>query len=112
MPYKKQIITNNKMKKLAYLMLMAFAMSFSFSFDTFAQDKNTAKVVMSADITCENCKKRIEKNLAFEKGVKKLNVDVENKTVTIVYRKDKTSTANLLTALNELGYRSFVKSEE
>ena len=79
--------------------------------DLLAQKKETktATVVYATDIFCDNCKKRIESNICYEKGVKELSVDVPAKTVTITYRKDKTDANKLLKALTELGYTTFIK---
>ena len=55
-------------------------------------------------MTCENCQKRIEDNISFEKGVTALDVNLPQKTVTIEYRKDKTSPDKLKAAIRELGY--------
>lgn len=76
-----------------------------------AQQKpsKTATVVYSASISCDNCKKRIESNICYEKGVKDLKVDVPSKTVTITYNKEKTDETKLLKALTDLGYTTFIK---
>ncbi|MDU1889905.1 MAG: heavy metal-associated domain-containing protein [Dysgonomonas sp.] len=74
-----------------------------------AQNKKTMKsdkekVTFDVSMTCENCQKRIEKNIAFEKGVTDMVVDLPNKTVTIEFRKDKTTVDNLQKAIEKLGY--------
>jgi copper chaperone CopZ len=53
----------------------------------FAQtNKSSIKdVVFSVNMDCNNCKKKIEKNIAFEKGVKSLDVNLQKKTVAISY---------------------------
>ena len=40
---------------------------------------------------CVNCEAKVKKNISFEKGVKNLTTDVQNKTATIVYDAEKTS---------------------
>lgn len=79
-----------------------------------AQDKNKGltTVVLSSNIKCNNCKNRIEKNIPYEKGVKDLKVDVEKKTITIVFKTDKNSAQKLLEAVEKLGYKSEIISEE
>lgn len=74
--------------------------------------KGTATVVFATDIHCESCKKKIESNIPYEKGVKDLSVDIAKKEVAITYRTDKTNTEKLLAALNKLGYKSFIKEEK
>lgn len=81
----------------------------------FGQDKKESKkatVVFDVSMTCEKCKKKIEKNIAYEKGVSDMTVDLQTKTVTIVYRKDKTSTENLQKALEKLGYTVSIHNYE
>ncbi len=53
---------------------------------------------------CEMCKERIEKTLAFEKGVKKAELDLELKIVTVSYKKEKTDPAALRKAISKAGY--------
>lgn len=101
------------MKKLANIM-MALAAMFAVSSAVSAQtdgkkDSKTATVVIAAEIDCNHCKQKIEKNIAFEKGVKDLSVSLPDKTVTITYRTDKTSAEALCAAINKLGYKSVIK---
>ena len=53
---------------------------------------------------CENCVKKVQENIAFEKGVKDLKVSLEDQTVAIKYDASKTSEATLKTAIETLGY--------
>lgn len=75
------------------------------------ETKGLATVVFSANLHCESCKKKIESNIAFEKGVKDIKVDVEAKTVTVTYRPDKTNSENLQKAIAKLGYTVLIKQE-
>ncbi len=61
-------------------------------------------VTFLVSMTCENCQKRIESNIPYEKGVTDLNVDLPNKLVTIEYRTDKTSPTKLKEAFKEMGF--------
>ncbi len=64
----------------------------AFSFNGMAQEKKqkvkksdkTETLTCWASMDCEACKSKIEKNIAFEKGVKDLKVDLDIKRV---YRK-------------------------
>ncbi|MDR0540865.1 MAG: heavy-metal-associated domain-containing protein [Dysgonamonadaceae bacterium] len=66
--------------------------------------KQTEAVVFKVNMTCENCKKRIEKNVSWEKGVKNLSVDLDKKTVTILFDTKKTNRETLKKAIEKLGY--------
>lgn len=79
------------------------------SFNTYAQDKKDKKadkkeVTFDVSMTCDNCKKKIEKNIAFEKGVSDMKVDLPGKTVMVVYQANKTDQEKLQKALEKLGY--------
>ena len=82
----------------------------------YAQGKKKAndkeKVVFDVSMTCENCKKKIEKNIAFEKGVTDLKVDLPTKTLEIEYKKDKTSVEKLQKAIEKLGYTATIHNEK
>ncbi|MDR0427539.1 MAG: cation transporter [Dysgonamonadaceae bacterium] len=65
-----------------------------------------------AGMHCKNCQKKIEKNIAFEKGVIDLNVDLENKIVTITFSKDKTNIEKLQKAFEKIGYATEIIDEE
>ncbi len=74
-------------------------------------DKKPAKkkgeikdVTFNVHLHCANCVKKVEENIAFEKGVKGLEVSLENQTVAIKYDAAKTSEATLKAAIEKLGY--------
>ncbi len=74
-------------------------------------DKKPAKkkgeikdVTFHVHLHCENCVKKVQENIAFEKGVKGLEVSLENQTVAIKYDAAKTSEEILKKAIEKLGY--------
>lgn len=72
-----------------------------------AQKKGEKTVVFNANLHCEMCKSKIEKNIPFEKGVKNLKVDMTNQTVTITFREDKNTIDNLRKAIEKLKIEVF-----
>ena len=66
------------------------------------------QVVFATSIHCANCGKKVQENIAFEKGVKDLKVDVPGKTVTVTFNPAKTDTLKLKAALKKLGYSAEV----
>ncbi len=66
--------------------------------------KGTETVKFKTSAVCDMCKARIEKSLAYEKGVHSANLDVPSKILTVSYRADKTSPAALRTAVQKIGY--------
>jgi copper chaperone CopZ len=85
------------MKKLVTLIL--FSMSFSIFIHA---QTDTAQIKTSA--ICETCKKTIESYLSFEKGVKKSNLDLETKIITVVYDPKKTDLDKIRLAITKSGY--------
>jgi len=103
------------MKKLIGLFtLLAFL--FTASSGLMAQEKtkkvkkkdNVETITCWASIDCGNCKAKIEKNIAYEKGVTDLEVNLEKKLVTVTYRKDKTSGEKIEKAIKDLGFKTEV----
>ena len=76
-----------------------------------AQNKKTnhnKTVTFEVTITCENCKKTIEKNIAFEKGMKDMKVDLDNKLVTLTFDSRKNNEQKIIEAFSKLGYDAVV----
>ena len=70
----------------------------------FCQGKKTETLKVKTSAVCDMCKDRIEKGLAYEKGVKKSELDVKTKILTITYDPGKTSPDELRKAVSKLGY--------
>lgn len=61
-----------------------------------AQKKEPLRTVtFDTNLVCENCKKKIENAIPFERGVKDLIVDVPTKQVTVTFDPAKTDTLTL-----------------
>lgn len=79
------------------LMILVF-----FSATANSQNKEIIKIKTSAQ--CDMCKKRIEKELGYVKGVKKADLNLETKEVTVVYNPKKTSPEKIRAAISNSGY--------
>ncbi|MBO6170437.1 MAG: cation transporter [Bacteroidales bacterium] len=66
------------------------------------------QVVFASSVDCPKCSKKVQENIAFEKGVKDLSVDLDKHTITVVFNPSKTDTIKLRTAINKLGYSADV----
>lgn len=66
----------------------------------------TRQCQYQTNLHCKNCAAKIQDNVSFEKGVKDLTIDVEKKTVTIVYKTSKTDAEKLRAAIEKLGYKA------
>ena len=71
----------------------------------FAQDakkKDTVTFYVEG-MKCANCQKKIEKNIAFEKGVTDMKCNLTTRTVEVTYKSDKTSKTKLASAFKKIG---------
>ena len=64
----------------------------------------TETVKFKTSAVCDMCKARIEKSMAYEKGVQSATLDVPTKVLTVNYRPEKTNAATLRTAVQKTGY--------
>ena len=55
---------------------------------------------------CEICKERIEEALAFAKGVKNSDLNVESKYLTVIYRPSKTDYFTICSEVSKTGYNA------
>lgn len=87
--------------KKAMLMSALFLMIFGVGFAQKAKNE-TIKIQTSGQ--CGMCKERIEKALAYEKGVKSAVYDDSTAIVTVVYNPAKTSPEKIRLAITKLGH--------
>jgi copper chaperone CopZ len=63
------------------------------------------------NMNCKNCQAKIEKNIAFEKGVSDLSCDLETKTVKVTYKSDKTNPEALKDGFAKIGMNATVSDD-
>lgn len=68
------------------------------------KENHIKTITFDVSMSCENCKKTIEKNIAFEKGIKDMNVDLPTKKVTLKFDSRKTDEQKIIQAFEKLGY--------
>ena len=68
------------------------------------RDDKEKEIKIKTSAICGMCKARIERNLAFEKGVKEADLDVKTKVVTIKYNPAKTDVSKLKANISKTGY--------
>jgi copper chaperone CopZ len=61
-----------------------------------------AKIKTSA--VCDMCKETLEKAMAYEKGVKKSDLHVDSKILTVTFDPKKTSLDKIRVAITKTGY--------
>ena len=73
----------------------------------------TEKVDIKTSAICKMCKNKIEEDLAFEKGVKSSELDLETKILTVEYNSKRTDADKIRSRIAKIGYNAdSVKREE
>ena len=90
-----------KIKMIFNVVLFFFAV-----FQLNAQEKETKvdTISIKTSAICNDCKERLEHDMAFEKGVKSVELDLDTKVLTITYKENKTTEEKLKTAVTKIGY--------
>lgn len=70
---------------------------------TFAQ-KSTEEIKIKTSAQCEMCKERIERAMAYEKGVVSSDLNLEDKVLTVAFKPGKTTPEKIRKAVNAVGY--------
>lgn len=69
-----------------------------------AQNSKWKTDTIKVSSQCKMCKARIEEALAFEKGVKTSNVNLEKDVTVVTYNTKRTSLENIRKAISTAGY--------
>ena len=91
------------------LLMMACAMiTFSMTYAQETKKKSSKETVtfLIENMHCQNCINKIEKNIAFEKGVTDLKCDLSTLTAEVTFRSDKTSEDKLVAAFDKIGMKA------
>jgi len=95
-------------KKKAFLLSVLFLTTIVFVLNAQNQkqsnEKKVAEVTFNVNMHCEGCQAKIERIIPFEKGVKDLKVDLEHKTVKVIYDPRKTNEEKLKKSFENLDY--------
>ena len=65
--------------------------------------------VFQTDVDCENCAKKVDNSIPYQKGVKEVKVDVSTQTVTVTYDTSKTNDEALVKAFKKVKVNAEVK---
>ncbi len=88
------------MKSIFVALCFQFALFSGFRF----MSEPPTKVKIKTSAICEMCKARIEKKMAFTKGVVESDLDLKDKVITVSYHSNKTDVNKIKKAINEVGY--------
>ncbi len=84
--------------------ILIFGMMYSIQGQAQDKESKTEKVEIQTSAICDMCKERIEKNMAFEKGVTAVSLDSETKILTVEFKKGKNDKEKLKKAVSKIGY--------
>ena len=73
-----------------------------------AKDIKTVVVNTAPEMHCSSCENKIKSNLKFEKGIKDIQTNLTDKTVTIQYDADKTNVENIIAGFKKINYDATV----
>ena len=69
-----------------------------------AKDIKTVVVNTAPEMHCSSCENKIKSNLKFEKGIKDIQTNLTDKTVTIQYDADKTNVEDIIAGFKKINY--------
>lgn len=78
----------------------------------FSTKAQTQKVEIKTSAICGMCKRAIERELAYEKGVKSSNLDLDTKVVTVEYDPAKTNPEKIRERITLTGYNADTKERD
>lgn len=77
-----------------------------------AQNKVDKTVTFEVNMHCTSCKAKIERDIAFEKGVKEVTASLDQKLVSVKYDEAKTTPEKISKAIEKLGYNVAIAPTE
>lgn len=95
-----------KTKNILLVLLAMFVTITNVAIGQNKKETTKQSVVFNVAMDCHSCQQKIEKNIAFEKGVKAMDVSLEKQTVAITYDNRKTDVAKLQQAFKKIGYEA------
>ena len=90
--------------KTIFLSLILLLAGFQIQAQKPAKKKKTEEITIHTSSTCGECKEIIESTLSKTKGVKKSNLDLATKDVTVVYSPKKTNPTAIKKVIVFAGY--------
>lgn len=91
------------MKHLIILIIITL-FSFSPNEGLAQKTKKTAIIIIKTSTQCGMCKSRIEKAMAYEKGIISSSLDVDKAEFTVTYKLAKTTPKKIREAISNVGY--------
>lgn len=98
----------SNLMKLVMLVIFGLSTLTGFSQENKKESKKAElkTVCFKSNLTCHGCVNDVKENVAYEKGVKDLKVDLNTNLITITYKPNKTDEAKLAKSITKLGYQA------
>ena len=109
---KRENNSNSKKSPLGDLgvkLVLMLAMLLSVSVAAQAQTEKKKTVTFNVEMHCMSCQQKIERNLAYEKGVLDLKANYKESTVIVTFNPARTDEKKLAAALKKLGFEATLK---
>jgi copper chaperone CopZ len=84
----------------------ALFIAFALTLACQAKDIKTVVLTTAPQMHCANCEKKIKENIRFEKGIKSIKTNLNDKTVTIEYDADKTTVPAIIEGFKKIKYEA------
>ena len=98
--------TMHNNQKIMFSILLLFGCSVLSAQQAPTEVSNGYKISIQTSAICEMCQFALEKDLAFEKGVKESTLNLDDKVMTIVYNPKKTDPQTLRERITLVGYHA------
>jgi len=91
------------MKNIATLIIVTII---AFSSNNVNAQKSNKKqtIIIKTSTECNMCKERVEKEMAYTKGVTSATLNVAKAELTVIFKKNKTDATQIRQAISNLGY--------
>ena len=93
-------------------MPIAIMAAVCFTATCFAKDIKIVVLNTDPQMHCANCESKIKNNIRFEKGIKEIETNLADKTVTIKYDADKTTVEKIIAGFAKIHYTATVVENE
>ena len=84
----------------------ALFIALAFASVCFAKNIKTVVLTTNPEMHCSGCEKKIKENIRFEKGIKSIKTNLDDKTVTIEYDADKTTVEDIIKGFEKIKYEA------
>lgn len=71
-----------------------------------AKDIKTVVLTTNPEMHCMGCEKKIKENIRFEKGIKSIKTNLDDKTITIEYDAEKTNVPAIIEGFKKIKYEA------